>query len=148
MLRIWSMNLFGEWKRREKASLTIKLFSKFHLFSLLYDIAKVHRNKNCICRKVCTCYLLVVEKTERAIRLNLQALYVNIKTKHIFVQDVSFIFISKVYFVMLRLRIVLKFLPIFNMHEFQLNGTYAVLYKDVERTDGITFLTLPVITYK
>lgn len=59
-----------------------------------------------------------------------------------------FFFISKVYFVILRLRIVIKFLPIFNMHEFQLNGTYAVLYKDVERTDGITFLTLPVITYK
>lgn len=50
-----------------------------------------------------------------------------------------FIFIRKVYFVMLRLRIVIKFLQIFNMHEFKLNGTYAVLYKDVVRTDGITF---------
>lgn len=36
---------------------------------------------------------MVVEKTERAIRLNLQALYVNIKTKHIFVQDVFFLFL-------------------------------------------------------
>lgn len=82
---------------------------------------------------------MVVEKTKRAIRLNLQALYVNIKTKHIFVQDVLFIFNRKVYLAMLRLRIVIKFLQIFNMHEFQFNGTYAVLYKDIERTDGITF---------
>lgn len=67
-------------------------------------------------------HLLVAEKIERAILFNLRAsnLYNKKKTRNIFFQNIPFTFIAKIYFTMLRARIVIKLVTfhVFHLHHF------------------------------
>lgn len=85
------------------------------------DIIKIHQKKNYICRKTRMLHFLVIEKSDCASTLNLQVLnlvcsYVrtSIQIENIFFQHVLFIFITKLYFIMFWIRIVMK-LEVFNV---------------------------------
>lgn len=100
-------------------------------------------------------HLLVAEKIERAILFDLRA-STNLlfcpqvtciikKRRNIFFQDIPFTFIAKIYFTMLRARIVIK-LVTFNVHVFDyvyrlmaLTSFYVYLHR---------FLTLLLIIYE
>lgn len=100
-------------------------------------------------------HLLVAEKIERTILFNLRAsanplfcsrvTRIIKETRNIFFQDIPFTFIAKIYFTMLRARIVIK-LVTFSVHVFDyvyrlmtLTSFYIYLYH---------FLTILLIIYK